>query len=170
MKMPAGQKNRYTLCHSLVVSESPPSAGGINTGLWITFVTLHIFLTLCPPIMGRTAKSGRRPLSSSEITLLKTLGDECSLVRATLNDKSGRKFSSLKHWVQSRGIPHFNSKFPPADSEEADVCIFSVCSFYSEFLLENLPMVQEPLQAVYLDISGYFNANTSRPGFSGTST
>lgn len=74
--------------------------------------------------MGRNATSGRRPLSASEIGLLKTLQDECVRVRATLEDKSNRNFTSLKHWVETRAIPTFNNRFHVADSEEGDVSTF----------------------------------------------
>lgn len=130
------------------------------------FVACHILLTLYPLAMGRTAKSGRRPLSSSEIALLKTLQDECLQVRATLKDKSGRKFESLKHWVKAQAIPVFNSKFPSADAEEGDVGISSVQDFHAKFkfVLANLPLVQESLQAIYLRSSGSSNVDASRLG------
>lgn len=112
--------------------------------------------------MGRNANSGRRPLAPPEIALLKTLQDECSQVRVTLEDKSNRQFASLKHWVQVRAIPLFNNNFHPADGEEGDVSIFSIQDFRTKFVLENLPVVQKSLQGAGLRSSGQSDAPTSR--------
>lgn len=78
--------------------------------------------------MGRQAKSGRPPLDQDKVAFLKPLHVECSQVRTDSKyNKMNCKYLSLKHWVSSRVIPLFNSKFPTADAEEFGVSSFADC-------------------------------------------
>lgn len=81
--------------------------------------------------MGRNSKSGRPPLSSDEISLLRTLQDECTQIRTELKNKTAKSaYLNLKHWVKSKAIPLYNGAFHFVDSEEADVSTIFLCIFF----------------------------------------